>query len=59
MSPKTITDTSLMIRLKGILCIFVLSYLSTMPGLRSKIDSVKALLKTASEDTVKVTFCST
>src|SRR5258708_10458348 len=44
-----------MIRLKGILCIFVLSCLSNYGWAQdAKIDSVKALLKTASEDTVKV-----
>ena len=44
-----------MIRLKVILCIFVLSYLSNYAWAQdAKIDSLKALLKTASEDTVKV-----
>jgi signal transduction histidine kinase/CheY-like chemotaxis protein len=44
-----------MIRLKVILCIFVLSYLGNDAFAQdAKIDSLKALLKTASEDTIKV-----
>jgi signal transduction histidine kinase/CheY-like chemotaxis protein len=44
-----------MIRLKVILCIFVLSYLSNFAWAQdTKIDSLKALLKTANEDTIKV-----
>src|SRR5258708_32699014 len=44
-----------MIRFKVILCILVLSYLGNYAWAQeAKIDSVKALLKTASEDTVKV-----
>jgi signal transduction histidine kinase/CheY-like chemotaxis protein len=44
-----------MIRLKVILCIFVLSYLNNYALAQdAKIDSLKALLKTANEDTIKV-----
>ncbi len=44
-----------MIRLKVILCIFVLPHLSHYAWAQNaKIDSLKALLKTAHEDTIKV-----
>jgi len=44
-----------MIRLKVILCILVLSYQSNYAWAQdAKIDSLKALLKTANEDTIKV-----
>jgi len=44
-----------MIRLKVILCILVLSYLGNYAWAQdAKIDSLKALLKTANEDTIKV-----
>src|SRR5262245_49074542 len=47
--------TSLMTRLKGVLCIFILSHLGSYALAQdAKIDSLKALLKTANEDTVKV-----
>src|SRR6478735_3291359 len=52
---KPITDTSLMIRLNVILCILGLSYLSNYALAQdAKIDSLKALLKTVNEDTVRV-----
>jgi len=45
----------LMIRLKVILCILVLPYLGNYAWAQdAKIDSLKALLKTANEDTIKV-----
>src|SRR6185436_12830089 len=46
---------NLMIRLKVILCIFVLSHLSNYVWAQdAKIDSLKALLKTVNEDTIRV-----
>jgi len=52
---KPITDTFLMIRLNVILCIIVLSYLSNYALAQdTKIDSLKGLIKTAKEDTIKV-----
>jgi signal transduction histidine kinase/CheY-like chemotaxis protein len=50
---KPTTDTSLMIRLRVVLCILVLCCTDALAQ-DAKIDSLKALLKTANDDTIKV-----
>jgi signal transduction histidine kinase/CheY-like chemotaxis protein len=52
---KPISNTSPLIRFKVVLCIFAFSYLGTHAFAQDeKIDSLRNLLKTANEDTIKV-----